>query len=179
MPIPYRKTPRVAKEGIAAYLDIYWLRSVRTFYGALLLIDGRGNPGVRPQSADRARRPALAGNPGSGAGRRYAGALAVRRLRARTAPARLPADAWASGALSDRTGAHDPLRASHTGAGRIASGVELDQRSAYIGNARPRRLSDALAARFRRRAVPALYDGLRVAYPQAPWNEADHDTDAS
>lgn len=44
MPVPYRKTPKSAQVGIAAYLDVYWLRSVRTFYGALLLMDGRGQP---------------------------------------------------------------------------------------------------------------------------------------
>lgn len=44
MPIPYRKTPRVVEEGCAAFLDVVWLRSAKTFYGAILLIDGRGQP---------------------------------------------------------------------------------------------------------------------------------------
>lgn len=44
MPVPYRKTPRAAQEGVAAFLDVIWLHSERTFYGALLLIDGRGQP---------------------------------------------------------------------------------------------------------------------------------------
>lgn len=44
MPIPYRKTPRAAEEGCAAYLDVVWVGANRTFYGALLLMDGRGQP---------------------------------------------------------------------------------------------------------------------------------------
>lgn len=44
MPVPYRKTPPTTGAGSAAYLDILWLRSARTFYGALLLMDGRGQP---------------------------------------------------------------------------------------------------------------------------------------
>jgi hypothetical protein len=44
MPLPYRKTPRAAQEGCAAYLDVVWLRPARAFYGALLLTDGRGQP---------------------------------------------------------------------------------------------------------------------------------------
>jgi hypothetical protein len=44
MPVPYRKLPKAAHTGCAAYLDVLWLRSERTFYGALLLMDGRGQP---------------------------------------------------------------------------------------------------------------------------------------
>jgi hypothetical protein len=44
MPVPYRKTPRPAETGCAAYLDVVWLRAVRTFVGGLLLMDGRGQP---------------------------------------------------------------------------------------------------------------------------------------
>src|SRR5579884_3283368 len=44
MPVPYRKTPKAAEIGCAAYLDIFWIRSAHTFYGALLLVDGRGQP---------------------------------------------------------------------------------------------------------------------------------------
>ena len=44
MPVPYRKTPKAAEEGSAAYLDVVYLRSTQTFYAALLLLDGRGQP---------------------------------------------------------------------------------------------------------------------------------------
>lgn len=44
MPVPYRRTPRSAEEGCAAFLDVVWLHSAGTFYGALLLLDGRGQP---------------------------------------------------------------------------------------------------------------------------------------
>jgi hypothetical protein len=44
MPVPYRKTPRPAEIGCAAYLDVVWLPSERALYGGLLLIDGRGQP---------------------------------------------------------------------------------------------------------------------------------------
>jgi hypothetical protein len=44
MPVPYRKTPRAAEFGQAAYLDILWLPSDRAFYGGLLIIDGKGQP---------------------------------------------------------------------------------------------------------------------------------------
>lgn len=44
MPVPYRKTPRAAEIGQAAYLDILWLPAEHTFYGGLLIIDGKGQP---------------------------------------------------------------------------------------------------------------------------------------
>src|SRR5439155_1572241 len=44
MPVPYRKTPKSAASPCAAYLDVIWLRSTRTFYGAILIIDNRGQP---------------------------------------------------------------------------------------------------------------------------------------
>src|SRR5258707_14119696 len=44
MPVPYRKTPRAAETGCAAYLDVVWLPSSRTFFGGLLMLDGKGQP---------------------------------------------------------------------------------------------------------------------------------------
>jgi hypothetical protein len=44
MPVPYRKTPRAAEIGQAAYLDIVFTQTDRTFYGGLLVIDGKGQP---------------------------------------------------------------------------------------------------------------------------------------
>jgi hypothetical protein len=44
MPIPYHRAPRAAREGCAAFLDIVRLSSSRTFYGALLILDARGEP---------------------------------------------------------------------------------------------------------------------------------------
>lgn len=44
MPVPYRKTPRAAEVGQAAFLDILWLPSDRAFYGGLLVLDGKGQP---------------------------------------------------------------------------------------------------------------------------------------
>ena len=44
MPVPYRKTPRAAEIGQAAYLDILFLPAARTFYGGLLILDGKGQP---------------------------------------------------------------------------------------------------------------------------------------
>jgi hypothetical protein len=44
MPVPYRKTPRNSPRACAAFLDAYWIASRRKLIGALLLIDGRGQP---------------------------------------------------------------------------------------------------------------------------------------
>lgn len=44
MPVPYRKTPRAAEIGQAAYLDIHWLPSENAFLGGLLILDGKGQP---------------------------------------------------------------------------------------------------------------------------------------
>jgi hypothetical protein len=44
MPVPYRKTPRAAEFGQAAYLDIVWIPADRAFYGGLLILDGKGQP---------------------------------------------------------------------------------------------------------------------------------------
>jgi hypothetical protein len=44
MPVPYRRTPRAAETGCAAYVDVVWLPSERTYYGGLLLMDGKGQP---------------------------------------------------------------------------------------------------------------------------------------
>jgi hypothetical protein len=44
MSVPYRKPSHKTSISCAAYLDILWLRSEHAFYGALLLIDGRGQP---------------------------------------------------------------------------------------------------------------------------------------
>ena len=44
MPVPYRKTPRAAEFGQAVYLDVLWLPTDRALYGALMIIDGKGQP---------------------------------------------------------------------------------------------------------------------------------------
>jgi hypothetical protein len=44
MPVPYRRSPRAAEVGCAAYLDVVWLPPNRTFYGGMLLLDGKGQP---------------------------------------------------------------------------------------------------------------------------------------
>lgn len=44
MPIPYRKVPRADEDGVAAFLDVVWLKAARTFHGGLLLLDSRGRP---------------------------------------------------------------------------------------------------------------------------------------
>lgn len=47
MPVPYRKLPRAAQEGVAAFLDVARTgrsSSVRQIVGAMLLLDGRGQP---------------------------------------------------------------------------------------------------------------------------------------
>lgn len=44
MPVPYRKIPRAAQEGVAAFVDVARARAQRQIVGALLLIDGRGQP---------------------------------------------------------------------------------------------------------------------------------------
>jgi hypothetical protein len=44
MPVPYRKLPRAALEGVAAFVDVVRARTARQIVGALLLIDGRGQP---------------------------------------------------------------------------------------------------------------------------------------
>lgn len=44
MPVPYRKSPPVLSTRCAGFLDVVWLPSSRTFYGALFLIDARGQP---------------------------------------------------------------------------------------------------------------------------------------
>ncbi len=44
MPVPYRKTPRAAEIGLAAYFDVIFLPSDRAFFGGLLIVDGKGQP---------------------------------------------------------------------------------------------------------------------------------------
>lgn len=44
MPVPYRKIPRAAQEGVGAFVDVARARNARQIVGALLLIDGRGQP---------------------------------------------------------------------------------------------------------------------------------------
>jgi len=44
VPIPYRKTPRAAEYGLAAYIDVVWLELDRVFCGAVLIVDGKGQP---------------------------------------------------------------------------------------------------------------------------------------
>ena len=44
MPVPYRKMPRAAEIGLAAYVDVFLLPSERTLYGGLLILDGKGQP---------------------------------------------------------------------------------------------------------------------------------------
>lgn len=44
MPVPYRRAPRAAEVGQAAYLDMVWSPRDRAFYGGLLVIDGKGQP---------------------------------------------------------------------------------------------------------------------------------------
>lgn len=44
MSIPYRKGPKAAEVGTAAYLDVVQPGADRLLLGALLLIDGRGQP---------------------------------------------------------------------------------------------------------------------------------------
>lgn len=44
MPVPYRRTPRAAEYGLAAYLDAVWLPTDRTLYGGILVLDGKGQP---------------------------------------------------------------------------------------------------------------------------------------
>jgi hypothetical protein len=44
MPIPYRRTPRAAEIGQAAFFDVIWSEEDRALYGGLLIIDGKGQP---------------------------------------------------------------------------------------------------------------------------------------
>jgi len=44
MPIPYRKTPRASTAQYAAYVEVVWIPSSHTFYGAILVIDTHGQP---------------------------------------------------------------------------------------------------------------------------------------
>jgi len=44
MPVPYRKTPRAAETGSAAFVDVVWLEPSRTLYAGMLLMDGKGQP---------------------------------------------------------------------------------------------------------------------------------------
>jgi hypothetical protein len=44
MPVPYRRAPRAAEIGHAAYLDLLFSPTDRVFYGGLLILDGKGQP---------------------------------------------------------------------------------------------------------------------------------------
>jgi hypothetical protein len=44
MAVPYHRAPRSIGDGCAAFLDVLYPRPVRQLYGALLLLDGRGEP---------------------------------------------------------------------------------------------------------------------------------------
>lgn len=44
MPIPYRNAPRSSDEGCAAFIDLVWIEAESTYYGGMLLIDGKGRP---------------------------------------------------------------------------------------------------------------------------------------
>jgi hypothetical protein len=44
MPIPYRRTPRAAEIGQAAFFDVIWSEEDRALYGGMLIIDGKGQP---------------------------------------------------------------------------------------------------------------------------------------
>jgi hypothetical protein len=44
MPIPYRRTPRAAEIGQAAFFDVVWSEEDRALYGGMLIIDGKGQP---------------------------------------------------------------------------------------------------------------------------------------
>ncbi len=44
MPITYRQAPKSSQSQCAAYIDVLWIASKRTFHGALLVMDARGQP---------------------------------------------------------------------------------------------------------------------------------------
>lgn len=44
MPIPYRHPPKTSSHQCAAFLEVVWVQEKHTFYGALLLIDAKGQP---------------------------------------------------------------------------------------------------------------------------------------
>ncbi len=44
MPVPYRRAPRAAEVGQAAFLDVLWAPADRAFTGGLLVLDGKGQP---------------------------------------------------------------------------------------------------------------------------------------
>ena len=44
MPVPYRKTPRAAEIGQAAFVEVLYAPPERAFYGGLLILDGKGQP---------------------------------------------------------------------------------------------------------------------------------------
>lgn len=44
MPIPYRQTPKSSSPQCAAFLEVIWVQEKQTFYGAMLLIDAKGQP---------------------------------------------------------------------------------------------------------------------------------------
>ncbi|MGI4789551.1 MAG: hypothetical protein ACRYFS_11950 [Janthinobacterium lividum] len=44
MPVSYRKPPKMLEDGAVAYLDVFRLDGDDTFYGAILMLDGRGLP---------------------------------------------------------------------------------------------------------------------------------------
>jgi hypothetical protein len=44
MPVPYRRIPRAAEIGVAAYLEMLWSPIDRAFYAGMLLLDGKGQP---------------------------------------------------------------------------------------------------------------------------------------
>ena len=175
MPVPYRKTPRAAETGCAAYLDILWLSSVHAFYGALLLIDGRGQPMefvhnsltapsgyLWPEEQVRASGIAMLAHSLFDACRREPDLLVCQAT------------------LGTRDYCKMQIAPSIPFAQIIPATEDVPAEWIWINEPpTPGMRAHALYQELSRRGFvlepfERLYEGLRTVYPHSPWQEADH-----
>jgi len=174
MPVPYRKTPKAVEIGCAAYLDVVFLRSVGAYYGALLLMDGRGQPQefvhntlnaptgfLWPEAKVRSLAVAALARSLFDACRREPDLLVC--LSSLGTPEFCRIELAPMIPFAQITPAHDDVPAEWNWINDPpAAGMRADA------------LYHELAKRgFILEPFERLRDGLRIVYPQAPWQEAD------
>src|SRR5579862_316266 len=178
MPVPYRKTPRAAEIGQAAFLDIVWRGSSRTFYGALLVVDGKGQPQefvhntltapsgpLWPEEKVRTMGTALLAHSLFDACRREPDLLIC--LPELGAPDYCRTEIAPSIPFVQVVPGRDGLPAEWSW---INDPPSSGMRAAI--------LAQELARRgFIEEPFERLRHGLRLVYPHAPWHEADDDSD--
>jgi hypothetical protein len=177
MPVPYRKTPRAAETGCVAFLDVIWQRASRTLYGALLLMDGRGQPLEFVHNSLTAPGGFLW--PEETVVLQGTAALAHSLFDAcRREPDLLVCPAALGSPEFCRTELAPVIPFAQIAAAQDGLPAEW----IWINDPPPSGMrAHALYEELSRRGVvdepfERLRDGLRIAYPQAAWNRTDRDT---